>query len=1000
MKTIPFKINLYFFKRLVLNVFIFSFFLSSHWLYSQTPEGINYQAVARTTSGEMISNQTLDVQISVLQGSMNPNSIVYREIHSVFVGEFGLFNLIIGDGAQDMNFGDFANINWGVSDHYLMVEIDSGSGFQLISTSQLMSVPYALYAKEAENSPPGEDGVSIEWLGEFATSPNNPSLNQAYYNNAQGISYIWNGTQWEIIAQDGQQGPPGVDGNDGQDGQDGQDGISINWLGSFASAPSNPSLNEAYYNTSSGMSFIWDGSQWQMITQDGQEGAQGPPGQDGAAMQWLGSFTSAPANPTENQAYYNQTDGISYIWDGSQWQTLAQDGSANELQQLIYDNLTHDLTITNGNTVNLSPLLGQSYIAGNGIDITAGVISNTGDLDPTNELQDLELTGNTLGLTQSAVSVDLSTLTQNSWSLSGNDANASSFVGTNNNFPLAFRVNGAERMRLMQNGDLGLGLTNPDSKLHLSGTDFQNLKIETSSSSNAGAQAVFRTPQTEWIIGSRNDGTFGNDQNFAISNGISPRLVIHEDGRVRMGDASTSFPAQYQLMIQSSSRDRIAYFYNLNGGSPSSGSEFFGVTAGAGGTTSAPNVGGQFDAFGSSTSNTGVVGFAQHSSGMKRGVYGSASGAGDNYGVYGTATGGTTNWAGYFDNGNVYVNNRLEIGGTSGTASTLKVFHNGATGLATFYNGSSESVMTILNSGSVGIGTPFSTAVGKLHIQENATATDGSAGSFVNIQNLANANSTVAAIRFRVGGTSALNGNFHYKSAIYFSRSGANGEGNLIFAMNEAANSNNVAITDEVMRISSTSRVSIGGINPNAKLHINNTDNIGALRVQLGGQTRLYVAENGNTAFYFNDTPTFRVELSNTANEDGRGRANQWAVYSDQRLKSQRKEIDNAMSILSQLKPLRYFHHNSEYREGDNGRLSILQEGEFTYGLLAQEVHKILPEIVYQPKDETRDLWSMDYTKLSPIMIKAIQEQQQEIDELKKLLIELKQELNELKKNK
>ena len=83
-------------------------------------------------------------------------------------------------------------------------------------------------------------------------------MNDGYYNTTVGISYIWDGDSWEIFAQDG------------SDGSAGSDGVSINWLGSLASAPGTPQLNDGYYNTTVGISYIWDGDSWEILTQDGQ----------------------------------------------------------------------------------------------------------------------------------------------------------------------------------------------------------------------------------------------------------------------------------------------------------------------------------------------------------------------------------------------------------------------------------------------------------------------------------------------------------------------------------------------------------------------------------------------------------------------------------------------------------------------------------------------------------------------------------------------------------
>jgi len=61
----------------------------------------------------------------------------------------------------------------------------------------------------------------------------------------------------------------------------------------------------------------------------GQTGAQGPkgdPGDTGASITWKGSMSVPPSNPQLLWAYYDTDDGVSYVWDGTQWQTMAQDG--------------------------------------------------------------------------------------------------------------------------------------------------------------------------------------------------------------------------------------------------------------------------------------------------------------------------------------------------------------------------------------------------------------------------------------------------------------------------------------------------------------------------------------------------------------------------------------------------------------------------------------------------------------------------------------------------
>lgn len=117
---------------------------------TQSPEAFNYQAVARDANGEVLSDQPVGFQISLLQGSIL-GMIVYSETHHTNTNAFGLVNLQIGNGT--LVSGDFSAIDWGGGPYFVQIEMDAtgGSDYELLGTSQLLSVPYALHAKNAEN---------------------------------------------------------------------------------------------------------------------------------------------------------------------------------------------------------------------------------------------------------------------------------------------------------------------------------------------------------------------------------------------------------------------------------------------------------------------------------------------------------------------------------------------------------------------------------------------------------------------------------------------------------------------------------------------------------------------------------------------------------------------------------------------------------------------------------------------------------------------------------
>jgi hypothetical protein len=143
--------------------------------------------------------------------------------------------------------------------------------------------------------------------------------------------------------------------------------------------------------------------------------------------------------------------------------------------------------------------------------------------------------------------------------------------------------------------------------------------------------------------------------------------------------------------------------------------------------------------------------------------------------------------------------------------------------------------------------------------------------------------------------------------------------------------------------------------------------------------------------------PAYALELpNNTANGTGRGRANAWVTYSDGRLKDQRKIIPYGLSTVLQLRPLQYQHHNST--TDTSGLLVIDNSSSVDIGFVAQDLISLIPEAVYAPNDESKDLWAVDYTRLVPVLTKAIQEQQLIIKNLEEKYNAVEAQCNALQK--
>ena len=106
-------------------------------------QAFKYQAVARNANGSLLANTAIIVRLSILAGSAT-GDVEYRETQNITTDAYGLFALEVGSGSATT--GSFASINWVANQKYIQTEINLGSGYILMGSSKLLSVPYALYA--------------------------------------------------------------------------------------------------------------------------------------------------------------------------------------------------------------------------------------------------------------------------------------------------------------------------------------------------------------------------------------------------------------------------------------------------------------------------------------------------------------------------------------------------------------------------------------------------------------------------------------------------------------------------------------------------------------------------------------------------------------------------------------------------------------------------------------------------------------------------------------
>lgn len=176
--------------------------------FAQTPQGFNYQAVARNASGVALSNQSVGLQISLLQGSAT-GTVVYTETHSVTSSNLGLINIVVGSGAAVT--GTFNTIDWSNGPYFIEISMDitGGTSYTLMGTQQLMSVPYALYA--ANSGTPGITGAT----GATGADGNTGATGVTGANGIDGAT-----------GQNGAAGTAGITGSTGATGNTGMAGAT------------------------------------------------------------------------------------------------------------------------------------------------------------------------------------------------------------------------------------------------------------------------------------------------------------------------------------------------------------------------------------------------------------------------------------------------------------------------------------------------------------------------------------------------------------------------------------------------------------------------------------------------------------------------------------------------------------------------------------------------------------------------------------------------------
>ena len=189
-------------------------------IFAQAPQKMSYQAVIRNTSGALVTSTSVGMKISILQGTL-AGTVVYAETQTASTNANGLVSLEIGSGT--IIIGTFSGINWGNGPYFIKTQTDplGGTNYTIASSSQLMSVPYALFSANGIPGPQGPTGPTGLTGSIGAIGPQGP----IGLTGAVGAT----GPQGPIgltgaVGATGPQGPIGLTGIAGTNGNDGATG--------------------------------------------------------------------------------------------------------------------------------------------------------------------------------------------------------------------------------------------------------------------------------------------------------------------------------------------------------------------------------------------------------------------------------------------------------------------------------------------------------------------------------------------------------------------------------------------------------------------------------------------------------------------------------------------------------------------------------------------------------------------------------------------------------
>ncbi|OUR92049.1 hypothetical protein A9Q87_08090 [Flavobacteriales bacterium 34_180_T64] len=852
-------------------------------------QAINYKALIKDGSGNVVASQSITVQFIIYEGAALTNN-VYQETHNPTTDVNGIAIVNIGEGtATDV----FTDINWGGDDHFLNVQINTGSGLIDMGTTQFMAVPYALQAANVKGLETLDEGNGIGWrlVGQDPVYYGNIGV------NAVDLSY-----------------------SSAASSTTGATGESSTAIGSFTTA-------SGFASTAMGHGPIASGDQ---STAMGSSTTAS--GDQSIAM---GSLTTASATSSTAMGGFTTASGYRSTAMGSS--TTASGNSSTAMGGF-----------TTASSLN-STAMGYYNIGGG----NQTVLVETDPLfeigNGTNILKSNAFTVLKNG-TITAPSFDMANITDNK-------ALVTKEYADSNYNPIGLET-------LDEGNGIGWRLAGQNPAYYGNiGDEAVDLSYSSFTSSTRGATGDFSTAMGNFTIASG----FASIAMGEASTASGSRSTAMGDTTTASGNSSTAVGT----FTTASSRNSTAMgYYNIGGGNPTAlvetdplfeiGNGTSSILANAftvlkNGTITAPS----FD-MAEITDNKSLI---------------TKEYADSNYNNTGLETldeGNGIGWrligrdALYY--GNIGQNAvDLSYNNSASTTRGARGNYSTAIGLSTTASSLYSIAMGVFTIAS----GESSTAMGY------STTASGARSTAMGSNTKAEAYASTAIGRYNIGSGNATNWI----------------ETDKLFEIGNGT----FSTPANALTVLKNGKTGIGTSTPDTRLRIDADTNEDAFKVRINGSTKFKVSANGGISNSNVTTPAFALNLQNSTTDLlGRGRAYSWNTYSDRRIKSSIRNINYGLQTIMKLRPTAYNHHNTLIDE-KSGTSRLSSESVPDIGLIAQDVYELVPESVSKPAND-EDLWSMDYTRLVPVLIKAIQEQQQIIEKQNSEMKSLTSELTENKK--